>query len=214
VTITANATDLAGNTLDGNGNGTMEGSPTDDYVFNFTTGYLPIIIPLKQGWSFISVPLVQPSTAVDDVLSSISGDYDIVIYYDASDKKDPWKIYVVGKPLGWNDLTDINRTMGFFIHIAKPGGTNLTVNGVIPSSPTTIHLEPGWNMVGYPCVNDKTRDDALNNLIYGSDITSMLFYDTAQQLFVELSNPTDLVRVGYGYWIYATHHVDWIVLPS
>jgi len=38
VTIAATATDLAGNGLDGNENGTADGSPTDDYNWSFSTG--------------------------------------------------------------------------------------------------------------------------------------------------------------------------------
>jgi parallel beta-helix repeat protein len=37
VTIAANATDPEGNGLDGDGDGTLEGSPTDDYTWSFTT---------------------------------------------------------------------------------------------------------------------------------------------------------------------------------
>jgi len=37
VTISATATDMAGNGLDGNENGIAEGSPTDDYTWSFTT---------------------------------------------------------------------------------------------------------------------------------------------------------------------------------
>jgi hypothetical protein len=42
VTILATAEDLNANTLDGNNNGTSEGSPTDDHVWQFTTESAPI----------------------------------------------------------------------------------------------------------------------------------------------------------------------------
>ena len=47
VTISATATDMAGNGLDGNGNGIAEGSPIDDYTWSFTT-------PPPQGEATIS----------------------------------------------------------------------------------------------------------------------------------------------------------------
>ncbi len=43
VTVSGTVADLVGNTLDGNGNGVGEGSPTDDYDFTFITG--PAVYP-------------------------------------------------------------------------------------------------------------------------------------------------------------------------
>jgi hypothetical protein len=211
VTVSSNATDLVGHTLDGNMNGTEEGSPTDDFVFNFTTAYTTPEIPLEKGWNLISVPYEQTSTLVEDVLISIEGNYDIVQYYDASDPIDPWKTFVVGKPPQWNDLTDIDHTMGFYVNVTRTG-VSLSVSGVPPSSPTPIHLYPGWNMVGYPSTTDRLRDDALNNLNYGSEIASMKYYDTSTGKLVEVG-PTDYIQMGQGYWVYATGHYDWFVIP-
>lgn len=213
VTINATAEDILGQTLDGNGNGTEEGSPIDNYVFNFTTGITPISIHLVEGWNLISVPYIQSQTDVDDVLSSITGDYDIVEFFDASDPFDCWKI-LAAKPPWFNDLSYLDETMGFYIHITKPGGTELYVNGVPPSSPTSINLNPGWNLVGYPCTVNKTRTAALNNLDIGINITSIYYYNTSQGRLVELVNPSDPIMFGYGYWMYAKHHDEWIVLPS
>jgi hypothetical protein len=214
VTIDATATDLAGNPLDGNENGSEDGSPTDDYSFSFTTGSAPappLIIPLAQGWNLVSIPYEQSDTSITTVLSSIDGEYKWALSYDASDPKDPWKTYDPNRASMFNDLTDINHTMGFWIDITTPGGTSLSVSGDPPSSPTSIPLHRGWNMVGYPCVSNKTRDVALNNLFYGVDITSMKYYNVTQGNLLEIANFDDPVHVGWGFWMFAPSKTDWIV---
>ncbi len=44
VTISSDARDLAGNTLDGNENGVEDGSPSDDFSFDFTTLLIPPVV--------------------------------------------------------------------------------------------------------------------------------------------------------------------------
>jgi predicted phosphodiesterase len=48
----------------------------------------PILV-LHSGWNLISLPFVQPITDVETVFSSISGSYDAIQCYDASDMTDP-----------------------------------------------------------------------------------------------------------------------------
>ncbi len=45
VTVSKDITDLAGNPLDGNDNGVADGSPTDDYAWNFTVEEIPAVTP-------------------------------------------------------------------------------------------------------------------------------------------------------------------------
>ena len=57
-----------------------------------------IEIPLQPGWNLIGYPVqtagVPTATRpISDVLASISGDYSVVYGYDATDTRDPWKLY-------------------------------------------------------------------------------------------------------------------------
>jgi hypothetical protein len=72
VTIEATAEDANGNTLDGNANGTSEGSPTDDHVWQFTTESAPI-------------PDTTAPTSVITVLPDYNTDLTFNIIYTASD---------------------------------------------------------------------------------------------------------------------------------
>ncbi|GAI13774.1 unnamed protein product, partial [marine sediment metagenome] len=61
VTVAGTAEDLAGNGLDGDKDGTAEGSPTDDYSWSFTTGTAPSTVTLTA--EPIQIPADGVSTA-------------------------------------------------------------------------------------------------------------------------------------------------------
>jgi len=80
VTISATATDMAGNGLDGNKNGIAEGSPADDYIWSFTT--LPLseaTISFNPPKSIVSVGSVaEINLTLDKAQDGLSG-YNISI---------------------------------------------------------------------------------------------------------------------------------------
>jgi len=164
---------------------------------------------LRQGWNFISIPLIQGNQTLSKVLEMIDGYYDAVQWFDITDETDPWKNYVVGKPFG-NDLTHLNETMGFWVHINQSGETIFLYNGTPPTSNQTIPLHPGWNMVGYPSMTNKTRDIALNNLTFGVEVDALWTFDASTQKWKEIG-PLDSFELGRGYWIHATQECEWEV---
>jgi hypothetical protein len=80
------------------------------------------VIPLNKGWNLISLPLAQNDTNISEVLKCISGNYNIVQWYDA--KYGTWRSSLTS-------LTDINRTMGFWIHIKNKCNLSLFMNQLI-----------------------------------------------------------------------------------
>ena len=164
---------------------------------------------LKQGWNLISIPLIQGNTSLKKVLEMIDGYYDAVQWYDPSDKNDPWKHYRPGKPFG-NDLSHLNETMAFWIHITNPGDTIFLYNGTQPTSNQTIQLLEGWNMVGYPSLTIRNRTAGLNNLTFGSEVDAIWTFNAASQTWEEISGG-DYFEVGRGYWIHATQECIWEV---
>jgi hypothetical protein len=153
--------------------------------------------------------LIQEEQNLTKVLEMIDGYYDAVKWYDASDTEDPWKSYVVGKPFG-NDLFHLNETMGFWIHITKPGDTIFLYNGTEPAVNQTIHLYSGWNMVGYPSETSYNRTDGLNNLTFGIEVDAIQWYDAATQIWHDLGE-NDYFVPCRGYWIHATTECEWEV---
>lgn len=164
---------------------------------------------LKQGWNLISIPLIQDDENITKVLEMIDGYYDAVQWYDASDPSDPWKNYVVGKPFG-NDLTHLNHTMGFSIHITKPGDTVFLYNGSEPAQNQTIRLYEGWNMVGYPSLTIYNRTEGLNNLTFGMEVDQIQWYNATSGAYEDLKE-NDYFILTTGYWVHATCDCEWKV---
>jgi hypothetical protein len=162
---------------------------------------------LKQGWNLISIPFIQSNPSLSFVLRSIQGKYDAVQWHDITSTNDPWKHRKIGKPIG-NDLFALNETMGFWVHITQPGDTIFKFNGTPPTSNRTITLHPGWNLVGYPSLTDKTRTTGLNNINFTTDINSIWTYNPATQKWERIGE-LDYFEIGRGYWIHSKVERNW-----
>jgi hypothetical protein len=161
----------------------------------------------------VSFPYVVSDTNLDVLLDSINGDYDSVQYYNSSDAYDSWKHYSIQKPSYMNDLYDLDNGKGFLVHVIKTDGSELIIEGDPPSSPQSIHLNSGWNLVGYPSETAQLRDEALNNLVFGDEIDAIAGQDNATKNLKDLEE-LDEMEPGKGYWIHATNECDWIFLSS
>jgi parallel beta-helix repeat protein len=164
---------------------------------------------LKQGWNLISIPLSQKDQGLKKVLEMIDGHYDAVQWYDSSDSQDPWKHHKVGKSFGI-DLFELNETMGFWVHITHAGDTIFAYNGSLPTVNRTITLYPGWNLVGYPSLMNRTRDNALNNIDFGGDVDAIWTYNAYKQKWEEIG-PSAYFELGRGYWIHSMVTKTWNV---
>jgi parallel beta-helix repeat protein len=163
-------------------------------------------IPLSVGWNQISLPLVQSDTSISTVLSSIAGNWDVVWWYNAS----------IGKWHSTNDnLTDINHTMGFWIHM-KTSDT-LIVTGTIPNT-TSIQLYQGWNLVGNPSFYIHVIDDILSPIT--TKYTAVQQYDSWDSedpwKHYHINKPSNLndlacMTCGRGYWLYVKEDCVWEV---
>ncbi len=173
-----------------------------DYTWNFTV--LPTyIISLQEGWNLISLPLEQVNTSIPNVLSSINGQWDVIKYYDNTDKNDTWKTYRPGAST--NDLASIDNTMGFWIKITEPD-VNLAVRGNIPDY-TIIPLYAGWNLVSYPSLTP----DIVANSLWGTGADKVDVYDGGSPYLISLVGPTYLMEPGKGYWVHVPADTIWTV---
>jgi parallel beta-helix repeat protein len=163
-------------------------------------------IPLTAGWNLISLPLVQSDTSIATVLNSIAGNWDVVWWYNASGGT-------------WHstndDLTDINHTMGFWIHM-KTADT-LIVTGTIPNT-TFIQLYQGRNLVGNPSFCIHGIDDILSPI--ATKYTAVQQYDSWDGgdpwKHYHINKPSNLNDLAYmtsgrGYWLYVNEDVIWEV---
>jgi len=200
--------DIPGSDGIGDINYTIDSDSIDHYPLITPYPYENYII-LFEGWNLISIPLIQSEQNLSRVLGSIDGSYDSVQWYNPTDISDRWKHNKIGKPFG-NDLYSINETMGFWIHITKPGETMLLYNGTQLTFNQTITLYEGWNMVGFPSISNKTRDAALNNLFFDTEVDAIWTFDAATQTWQEVGPGDDFV-IGRGYWVHVTQECEWEV---
>ena len=203
--------DIPGNDGIGDTNYSFDIDAVDNYplIAPFTFKPPENTMVLKQGWNLISIPIIQEEENLTRVLGSIDGWYNAVQWYDITDTGDPWKHHRPGKPFG-NDLSHLNESMGFWIHVTQPGDTIFLYNGTEPTVNQSITLHPGWNMVGYPSLVNRTRDNALNNLNYGSDVDAIWTFNAATQKWQEIG-PSDSFELGRGYWIHSKVTKVWDV---
>jgi parallel beta-helix repeat protein len=165
---------------------------------------------LSEGWNLISIPFIQSNTNIDTVLSSISGAYDAVQWYNGGDLSDHWKHHHSSKPSHMNDLNNIDHTMGLWIHITQPGGIIFDCPGTQPTGSQKISLTPGWNLVGYPSLSDRNRTEALNNIDFTTDVDSIWAFNDTTQNWEEMDESNSF-EVGRGYWVHSLVAKIWEV---
>ncbi|UCG69565.1 MAG: lamin tail domain-containing protein, partial [Thermoplasmata archaeon] len=152
---------------------------------------------LVEGWNVFSVPLIQVDTSMGNALQTIKGNFVVLQGYHAG-KSRPWLHWHRDKPNKFNDAIDIKHNNGYYIDSVIPD--YIVVVGVVPTN-TQIPLKAGWNLVGYPCLIEKTRDVALSSI--AGKYNKVEYYDTVIHKEVRLE-PDDLIQPGLGYWIHAT----------
>jgi hypothetical protein len=162
-------------------------------------------IPLVLGWNLVSVPLIQTDTSIPTVLWTITGQYDIVQYYDTLDTSDHWKSYATFKPPILNDLTDIDYKMGVWIHTTS--ACVLTVFGPIPMS-TVIPLYAGTNMVGYPTL---TTGITVATALAGTGYDKVEVCDLGEPYNLREVMGSYIMQPGEGYLVHVPADTTWTV---
>ncbi len=190
-------------------------------IFNQKQDIVTFNIPVKLGWNFISVPLVQDDTSTMAVLDDNGGDttWNVAKWYNALDRWDPWKTYRPGSTT--NDLKDINHTIGIWLYITNVGtDVNLTVKGRMPAI-TTIPLwdieDPeGWNMVGYPASNSTNLTAGNVKALTGYQVTEILTFEGSAlgevpvENFTSLNDSDSLIK-GKAYWFKVSGNCTWAI---
>jgi hypothetical protein len=179
-------------------------------------------IALEAGWNLISFNLQPVDTNIEEVLSSIAGNYDLVYAWDATGAhagSGNWMKHD-NIPLTADTLTTLDETMGFWIHMLT--ADTLDVMGYQPTT-TDIALTDdvgGWNLVAYPSSFTNVLPDVMSNHGAGTDFSLVYAYhaaDTADtwKLFDLAAPPfaNDLTEMapGWGYWVMVSADNTWSV---
>ncbi|MEW5937469.1 MAG: glycosyl hydrolase family 18 protein [Candidatus Thermoplasmatota archaeon] len=161
-------------------------------------------IPLAQGWNLVSLPLVQPNTTIESVLSSISGEYDRVIWYSPLEG---WRQFYTKWDPALNDLTHLNHTMGFWLNVTAPS-TTLNTTGNPPVS-SAIPLKAGWNLIGYPARNDSSY--TVGQLKAATSAAYVEGFDPSATYMTSVLPDSYVLKKGEGYWVYVPADTTWTV---
>jgi hypothetical protein len=84
---------------------------------------------------------------------------------------------------------------------------HLVTVGEVPSV-AQISLKSGWNLVGYPCLTEKLKDDALSSISGKYNMVER--FDTVKDREVRLESG-DYMQPGLGYWIHVTQDCTWTI---
>ena len=159
--------------------------------------------PESNGWNFVSFNLAPADTSLTSILADIEGNYDRVMYYDASTGQ--WNSYVPGRPDHFNNLRTWDHTMGLWIRMT--GNATLTVEGYVPSI-TDVTLYPGWNIIGLP-------SESAGNHDLPPEVTRIGHFDASEEYNIAYTDDVAgyVFEPGQGYWVYNGAHepVIWTV---
>lgn len=168
-------------------------------------------LALQTGWNLVSLAR-QPGSP--SPASFFAGAASRVFAYDACDAADPWKVWDPANPSG-SDLAAVSPKLGLWAE--APAAVTLPVAGTEPAT-TTIHLCPGWNLIGAPFSQDRSVTGALSSIqgkyarVFGYDAADPAdpweVYDVGAPAW---ANTLQVLEPGKGYWVFATVETDLVL---
>ncbi|MCK5037558.1 MAG: right-handed parallel beta-helix repeat-containing protein, partial [Thermoplasmata archaeon] len=174
----------------------------DDWLTSTISNHTII---LEEGWNLISTPFANADPSIDNVLADINGKWDYILAYDASEPSNHWKSNATFKPQQLNDLLSLDHEMGFWINITE-AGASLFLEGY--EVQTTIQLRAGWNLIGYPTLNNNTT---IAEALAGTGYTMVEGFNATAPYHVEVLADNYVMKPGEGYWVHVPADTGWVV---
>ncbi|MCK4443580.1 MAG: hypothetical protein KAW09_03485, partial [Thermoplasmata archaeon] len=126
--------------------------------------------------------------------------------YDSLSKT--WRSSVAMKPYSGSP-GPVDNTMAMWINVTM--SSNFTVTGVV-SHQTEIHLQAGWNLVGFPSFSTTYTIADLKSETGATRVEG--FDATNPPYFLKVLQDSDLLQAGEGYWVHVPADVVWTVHDS
>ena len=163
---------------------------------DFQIGIGGYVLDLREGWNFISTPSVlAEGSGTASIFSGInSTGHSIYTYTNAS-----WRVVAADDR--------ILPLHGYWIYSVTRSGIPLVFDpGTIPSP---VHLDSGWNAIGFPAIQPENADNALSSL----DLAWLYVvpYNATVQQYEESIGRNESDRLMYpssGYWIFMNQKWD------
>jgi hypothetical protein len=165
-----------------------------------------------NGWFLLGSSLVQSDTSLAHVIQGQglpAGGWDSAMAWDGVNEK--WISHVEGRPPFFNDLTDINNEMGFWLHIT--GNARFCTAGYV--SDINIDLKAGWNLVAYPYAERMKTTAEIEVDLLANCMNyvpgSLTIFDYTQQYGINTPNGTEQIPNEEGLWIQVVSDTTWTV---
>ena len=189
-----------------------------------TTGTMVILakqsLSLVSGWNLVSFNIQPTSTAIADVLSSISGKYSLVYAWDGSVSSNNWLIYDPSASYS-NTLSTLTSTQGFWINMTQAATLDVVGTAQTSTAISLYSIGGGWNLVGFPAGSSGTLPGILTSNGIGSTGYSIVYayhasdtsdpwklYDRTGDSY---ANDLTALQPGWGYWIKVSAPATWTV---
>jgi hypothetical protein len=160
-------------------------------------------VSLTNGWNLISLDVHPTSMAPVDVFSGVIANLLQV--------KNLTQTYDPSLPSYLNTLNSLTDGLGYWVRMNAAGSLSLTAPAVNPTS-TTIHLNTGWNLIGFTPQSSQAIASSLSGIISHVLQVKSLTQSYDPSLPSYLNTLTTLVP-GKGYWAKVNAACD-LVYPS
>ena len=154
-------------------------------------------LSLKAGWNLVSFYVEASDMATATVLSPISA--------KLSQIKNLSELYDPSVDSALNTLASLDVRDGYWLNVTED--VSLQVTGIVPSS-SSIPVNSGWNLVGYPRATGASPADELtslgNSVLQVKNLTES--YDPDNPTFL---NTMTTMTPWLGYWLKVTADGTW-----
>lgn len=156
--------------------------------------------PLAVGPHILSIPVQRSDTRIESVLRTV--DYAVArTYANPAVQGKNWLSRARDKT--WGDLVTADEANALWLSVRSD--SYLVLAGLVPAS-LTVHLQAGWNFVGYPCFKDRTVGDALAGIPY---VNVDGFDPLDPPYYLERLDAASVMRAGDGFWIEVKGPFEW-----
>jgi hypothetical protein len=212
---TLNASSMTG--ADGNASTSLSVASTGMAVITATNGSNSVnttviiadsIIDLNMGWNLISIPNFAAQNGVAQVLANVQ--YNAIWEFDAA-------------TMSFSTPSVINPLRGYWINVTAPDQKIgfIAAGIVVPSTPPSMNLYEGWNLIGVAAsqlddsnvpLNASVVFASLQNSQVGPLYSMMVDYQNLSSPYTivgtDLNDSTPL-KQGQGYWLFINPLVNY-----
>ncbi|HEQ78740.1 MAG TPA: hypothetical protein ENN76_00575 [Euryarchaeota archaeon] len=174
---------------------TTDKDGTDSDTMTVTVAPARANISFQAGWNLLSYWVDTGESPIENVFFEEWDNIESILYYS---EVSGWLTYHATAPYWLNTLHTVSNHNGYWVNFYENSDNILTIEGKI-SRETQIHLNRGWNLVGYPCETAGLADSVLTGT--GYDLL-MKFDPLKEYNLASMDGMSENMEPGKGYWVH------------